>query len=84
MLAGRVVKGVTIVFAPLGANSGPAIVEDSFALIGNMRIATTAWTGPGDGNDADDLQQAYLLDTALVTGCNGERHTPCRCRDYWV
>ena len=55
MLAGSMMKGVTVMLAPLGTNPRSAFIVNSFALICNWMDATTGWAGPGGVNDADDL-----------------------------
>ena len=67
MLAGSVMKGVTIMLVPFGTNPRLAIVENSLALKVNSMDATTAWAGSGGVYDVDDLRKAQLLDTSLFT-----------------
>ena len=66
MFAGCIVEGVTIVFAPLGANLESAIREDSFTLMANKVNTATGRTSPGDVNDFDDVRRAQLVHTALL------------------
>ena len=58
MFAGCKVKGVSVVFAPLGAKLGSTVGEGFFALVDNRMTVATGRAIPGDVNDLDDVCQA--------------------------
>ena len=51
-------KGVSVVFAPLGAKLGSTVGEGFFALVDNRMTVATGRAIPGDVNDLDDVCQA--------------------------
>ena len=60
-----VVEGVTIVLAPLGANSGSSLYDGSTLIVDSMN-ASTCWAGQSDVEDFDDFRQAQLAYAALL------------------
>ena len=55
MFAGCKVEGVSVVFAPLGAEPGFIVSEGGFALISNGVAIATGRTAPGDVHDLDNI-----------------------------
>ena len=51
-------KGVSVVFAPFGAEPGVTIIEGGFALVNNRVTAATGRAAPGDIHDLDDVCRA--------------------------
>ena len=51
-------KGVSVVFAPLGAELGSAVREGGFALVDNRMTVAAGRAIPSDVNDLDDVCRA--------------------------
>ena len=59
-------EGVSVVFAPLGAELGSAIGEGGFTLVCNRMTIAAGRTGPGDVDDLDDVRQAQFAHTTFL------------------
>ena len=55
MFACSVMEGETVVFAPLGANSGFSLYDGFARSVGEMN-ASACGAGPGDVDDLDDFR----------------------------
>ena len=59
-------KGVTLVFAPLGAELGFAAGEDGFTLVYDRMNIAARRTGLDDVADFDDVRRAQLACTTFL------------------
>ena len=58
MFAGCKIKGVSVVFAPLGAELGSTIGEGGFALVDNRMTVAAGRAIPSEVDDLDDVCRA--------------------------
>ena len=72
MFTGSVMKGATVMLAPLSVDLGSAIRENSSTLVTNRMDAPTGRTGSGGIDDSGDLRRAQLLYTTLLVFTQGE------------
>ena len=51
-------EGVSVMFAPLGAEPGFTVIEGGFALVSNRVTVATGRAASGDVHDLDDVCRA--------------------------
>ena len=51
-------KGVSVMFTPLGAEPGVTVFEGGFALVGNRVTVAAGRAAPGDVHELDDVCRA--------------------------